>query len=111
MKRLYVLILALILLVPCSLAYGGEKKRKDKKKTTQTDSIKKKVSKYDKLLKKPDCQTAKGNFITLHKIGGKVYFEFPLKYMTREMLIASTRQNPANPRYAPSGTRDGTPCT
>ena len=106
---MYVLILALILLVPCSLAYGGEKKRKDKKKNTQTDSIKKKVSKYDKLLKKPDCQTAKGNFITLHKIGGKVYFEFPLKYMTREMLIASTPAESSEPTVCPIGYKGRDP--
>ena len=106
---MYVLILALALLVPCSLAYGGEKKRKDKKKTTQTDSIKKKVSKYDKLLKKPGCQTAKGNFITLHKLGGKVYFEFPLKYMTREMLIASTPAESSEPTVCPIGYKGRDP--
>lgn len=109
MKRLYVIILALILLVPCTLAYGGEKRKKDKRKTTQTDSIKKKISKYDKLLKKPGCQTAKGDFITLHKIEGKVYFEFPLKYMTREMLIASTPAESSEPTVCPIGYKGRDP--
>ena len=28
--------------------------------------------------------------MTLHKLDGKVYFEFPVKYLGREMLLAST---------------------
>ena len=36
------------------------------------------------------CLTAKGPFLTLHKLKGKLYVEAPLKTIGREMLIAST---------------------
>ena len=36
------------------------------------------------------CLTAKGPFLTLHKLKGKLYVEVPLKTIGREMLIAST---------------------
>jgi len=50
----------------------------------------KRQSKYDKLVKNKSCETARGEFVTLHKLDGKVYFEFPVKYLGREMLLAST---------------------
>ena len=36
------------------------------------------------------CITARGGFITLHKLNGKLYAEVPLETIGREMLIAST---------------------
>ncbi|MFR1243146.1 MAG: DUF5117 domain-containing protein, partial [Butyricimonas faecihominis] len=46
--------------------------------------------KYDKLFKNKAHVVAKGGFMTLHKVDGKLFFEMPLKYMGREFLLAST---------------------
>lgn len=89
MKKLYVMLLLVVMCVPCLKMTGAE--RKKKVKTEQTDTTKKKPeSKYDKLLKKNGVQTAKGDFVTVHKIGQKIYFEYPLEYIGREVLLGST---------------------
>ena len=92
MKRLYVTLLVVVMLIPCLLVNGSErKKNKKKENVVQTDVEKKKnVSKYDKLLKQPGVETAKGDFMTIHKIGDKIYFEYPVKYFDREILVGST---------------------
>ena len=46
------------------------------------------ISDYDKLFKDKKYQTQKG-LITLHKIDNKLYFEFPLNLMHKEMLLSS----------------------
>ena len=58
-----------------------------KKKENKTEQ--KKQSEYDKLFNTPACKTVKG-LITLHKIDGKVYFEFPFSLFGKEMLLGST---------------------
>lgn len=67
------------------------KNKKNKADTTVVAQPKKAVSKYDKMfVKDRSCQTAKGGFITLHKVGHKVYAELPEKYLGRDVLIATT---------------------
>ncbi|MDR0511181.1 MAG: zinc-dependent metalloprotease [Rikenellaceae bacterium] len=66
-----------------------------------------KQSAYDKLMK--GATTARSSFITVHKAGGRVFFEIPQKYLGREMLLASTvtevsEAQFANIGYKPSGT-------
>ena len=95
-------ILALVMIVPI-MAQDYTLDAKAKKKTSKKgkvevvekkDTIKrKKTSKYVKMfVQDKTCVTAKcaDGFLTLHKAKGKLYLEFPLKYMGREMLIAST---------------------
>ena len=84
-----------------SAANGIEKKKKKKKGETELVekkpvTPKKKLSKYERLFKGKSHQTFAGNFITVHRIGDKTYFEYPLKYIGRDLLVAST----------PSGTSD-----
>ncbi|MDR2627829.1 MAG: zinc-dependent metalloprotease, partial [Dysgonamonadaceae bacterium] len=82
---------------------------KKKKKPALTAKVEpKKQSPYEKLLK-GKAETAKSSFITLHKADGKLYFELPLKYIDRELLIASTISEVSYPDFAnigykPSGT-------
>ena len=59
------------------------------KKKKETMTLKKAQTAYDKLFKSATCQTVKG-MITLHKMEGKVYFEFPIELFNKEMLLGST---------------------
>lgn len=61
--------------------------RKSGKDTEQVDSAKKETP-YDKLFKK--SHTVAEGMITLHLMDGKVYFEFPLSLVGREMMMGST---------------------
>lgn len=65
----------------------ASEKKNDKKKNEKKEAPE--PSKYDKLVKKATT-VAKSDFITLHKVNGKLYFELPLRYLEREMLLAST---------------------
>ena len=107
MRKLYVMLLTVAMLVACLGVTGAERKKNKKKaKTAQADTVKKKKeSKYDKLLKKPGVATAKGNFVTLHKIGEKIYFEYPLKYMGREVLMGNTVKKVSDVMYLPLGMK------
>ncbi len=87
-KKILVLMLCAMTVVATSQA--RDKKDRSEKKTEKADSSaseKPKETDYDKLLKKPH-DVAKG-MITLHKIDGKLYFEFPLELFGRQMLLGS----------------------
>ena len=70
---------------------------------------KKKLSNYEKLFKGKNVVTAKSDFITLHKVGDKLYFEIPLKYMEREILLASTVTNVTAPDFCDIGYKANQP--
>ena len=111
MRKLYVGLLLVAMLVPCLGMTGAERKKNKKKaKTVQIDTVKKKaVSKYDKLLKKGSVQTAKGNFVSVHRIGDKIYFEYPLKYMEREFLLGNTLKSSSEALFTPLGFKMNEP--
>jgi len=111
MKKWIVLFVAALFVIPCTNeVYAAKKKNKKKAKTAQADTTKKKkTSKYDKLLKKPGVVTAKGDFVTIHKIGGKVYFEYPMKHLNREVLLGSTVSSVSDPTYMSVGYKMVTP--
>ncbi|MDE5612247.1 MAG: DUF5118 domain-containing protein [Odoribacter sp.] len=82
----------MLALLVCGLVapgFASTKNTKKKKAPTTTEQkaapVKKSVSNYDKIVKKAGCKTIKGNFITAHRLGNKLYFEYPLKYMNREV--------------------------
>lgn len=104
MTKLYVTLLMVAMLVPC-LGMNGMERKKNKKKaqTAQVDSTKKSVSKYDKLLKKKGVSSSKGEFITVHQMGQKIYFEYPLKNMEREVLLGGTLQTASDAWLVPIG--------
>ena len=86
MKK-FVMVLSLLLVMTSYVDAGGIwwKKKKKAKEPVKTETIKKK-SKYEELFKKSGVETAKGNFVTLHKIeekqgdkiNQKIYFESDL---------------------------------
>ncbi|WP_292266003.1 zinc-dependent metalloprotease [Butyricimonas sp.] len=84
MKRLYVMLLMVAMLVSCLEMTGAERKKK-KKEEGKTEQ----QSKYEELLEKPGTVTAKGGFATVHKVGQKIYLEYPLQYLGREVLLGS----------------------
>jgi hypothetical protein len=81
-------MLAMAVLLSFSTDVNASIFKKKKPKTT-VEAPKKQPTAYEKLFK-GKVESAKSEFITLHKTDGKLYFEFPLKYLEREMLIAST---------------------
>ena len=93
MKNLTSLLLAFFMLVGVGLHTDVAYARKKKKADIEADSTKKakKTSTYERLfIKDKSCETHRSNFLTLHKVKGKLYVELPQKYLGREMLIAST---------------------
>ena len=100
MKKWMIVLMAMIIAMPLSSdLYAANKKKKKKGTPTATVPAPKKVSSYEKLFKGKNVVTAKSNFITLHKVGDKLYFEIPLKYMNREILLASTVTNVTSPEF------------
>lgn len=78
------MVAALVTLVNQDACAWGKKKVENKREVVKPETP------YEKLFKGKKCETAKGKFITLHKVGEKLYFELPLSYLERRMLLAST---------------------
>lgn len=57
---------------------------------------------YTKLFKGKTTKTKKG-MITLHKTEGKLYFEFPVKLLGKNMLLGSVAESVSNPDDAAAG--------
>ena len=90
MKRWITLSMVMLFVLPCpELTFASARKKKKATTEVKKEPVKRQ-SKYDKLVKNKLCVTARGNFVTLHKVDGKLYFEIPAKYLNREMLLAST---------------------
>lgn len=66
-------------------------------------------SAYQKLMDKSGRVSAKGGFVSLHKIQGKLYVELPLKYCGRDFLIASTTSKSSNSKLATVGYKQQDP--
>ena len=80
MKRWITLGMVILLVLPCAqTSFASVRKKKTVATETKKEPVKRQ-SKYDKLVKNKLCETAQGNFVTLHKVEGKVYFEIPVKY-------------------------------
>jgi len=117
MKK-FVMVLSLLLVMTSYVDAGGIwwKKKKKAKEPVKTETIKKK-SKYEELFKKSGVETAKGNFVTLHKIeekqgdkiNQKIYFEYPLKYIGREVLLGGTVTSVAEPSFVYPGFKYKSP--
>lgn len=91
-KGLVLLFVSLFLIPSTGVLYARNKKKEKKEKTEQQE-----LTPYEKLFRGKQHQEFKGDFITVHRMGDKVYFEFPLKYMGRDVLIASTPSATSDP--------------
>ena len=81
-------------------SYVGElfKKKKKKAETEEVKPpVKKKKDKYEVLMKSSGIVTAKGDFLTIHKVGQKIYLEYPLKYIGRDILVGGTLSATSEP--------------
>ena len=86
MKKWMLVLFVALFVLPCSReADAAGRKKKDK--NAATAKVTEKKSAYDKLFQKESCETVKSNFITLHKVDGKLYFEIPMKYLGRLIRI------------------------
>ena len=94
----FLLLLALLVLATGE-SYAGElfKKKKKKASTEEVKEPVKRKSKYEKLMESPGIVTAKGDFLTIHKIDQKIYLEYPLKYMGRDILVGGTLSATSEP--------------
>lgn len=114
MKKLLI-VLSLLFLVSSATDLYGARKKKDKK--SEKKEVVKKKSKYEEMFKKPGVQTVKGNFVTMHKveekqnerIKQKIYFEYPLKHMGREVLLGGTVTAVAEPFFVNPGFKYRSP--
>ena len=105
MRNRYSKILCLLLLFACCLPQEGnafwpfKKKKKEDKKENLTP--------YQKLFKNKKVQTAHG-LMTIHKVEGKIYVEFPIDMLGREMLFASSIENTSDGGEGAPGQLGGT---
>ncbi len=109
MRKVFVLLLILAIMAPSTLVFGAEWKKKKVKADRGEVVAEKKKSKYDELLKKPGVVTACGKFVTVHKIGEKIYFEYPLEYTGREVLFGCTVSATSDPLFVNVGYKYKTP--
>ncbi|MDR1755936.1 MAG: zinc-dependent metalloprotease [Culturomica sp.] len=87
MKKPVMLLLAALFLLP---AWEVEAQSGGNKKTAKVASVSKKTAYGGLFDDKKKVVISKSDFITLRKAEGKLYFEIPVKYMGKEMLMAST---------------------
>lgn len=87
MKKIIYVVALLFLTAAVQDARAGlfDRKKKDAK-----EEKKEVVTPYQKLFKDKKVETAKGEAMTIHKVGDKIYVEFPLNLLERDMLLTSS---------------------
>lgn len=65
--------------------------------------------KYKKLFKNKKIETAKGQLMTLHKMDGKIFVEFPVKLLGRDMLLGATISSLSQPDVLVVGMKHDAP--
>ncbi|MDR1757954.1 MAG: zinc-dependent metalloprotease [Bacteroidales bacterium] len=106
MKRPVIFFMTFFFLFALTVETQADTLKKKKKGKTEIKDEKPKPTPYEKLLKKGVTTTVKSDFITLHKVESKVYAEFPLKYLNREMLLASTPSEVSSLSFADIGFKE-----
>ncbi len=96
--------LVYLLACPCSVDAGFWKKKKKGKAEVKVE-----LSEYDKLFKGKRYETAISEFMAVHKMDGKVYLEYPLRLMGRELLLASTTTVSTDNTVCTNGYKENTP--
>ncbi|MDR1527095.1 MAG: zinc-dependent metalloprotease [Dysgonamonadaceae bacterium] len=110
MNKLFVFLLIAAMSPAIAMpAEAGLFKKKKAKESVKVDPPKKPDTPWEKLFKNKKPQSAKSAFISLHKMDGKLYFEIPLKYLNREMLLASTLSEISTTGLGDIGYKSKTP--
>lgn len=89
MKKIALLMFTLLFIGTADLPAKKRQPAKTAPATTET-AKKEPASKYKRTFQGKDCETVRGGFLTLHRTKGKLYFELPVQYIGRDLLIAST---------------------
>ena len=105
MNKWIVWSLTLLWILP--VAFSAEAVGRKKKKVPEKATVE--LSKYDKLFKGKKYETARGGFVTVHRVDGKVYLEYPLKFMGRELLLAATSTVSTDNSVCTNGYKENTP--
>ncbi len=104
--KTFILVLVISLLGEGALMASGAEgiwKRKNKKQPeTVAQPQARRQTPYERLFAGKKAETVKG-LLTLHKVEGKLYVEFPLKEMNKDMLIASTVSEISDNRFGNVG--------
>ena len=74
-----------------------------------TKKEKKEDDKYTKFFKDKKVETARGKFVTLHKIDGNVYLELPTKYLGKELMMGAKVTSTTDPDYLAVGSMNSAP--
>ncbi|WP_303180979.1 zinc-dependent metalloprotease [uncultured Butyricimonas sp.] len=91
-----------------------KKKNTPKKKSAKNSTIassnfstaaRKTDTPYQKVFKDKSVETVKSDFMTIHKVDGKLYFEIPLKQMGLEMLLSAAASQTSNSTFADMGLK------
>ena len=82
---------------------------KQETKTVEPKKEKKEEDKYTKFFKDKKVETARGKFVTLHKIDGNVYLELPTKYLGRELMMGAKVTSTTDPDYLAVGSMNSAP--
>ena len=82
-----------------SRAFGDDTKKEKKKEE----------DKYTKFFKDKKVETARGKFVTLHKIDGSVYLELPTKYLGKELMMGAKITSTTDPDYLAVGSMNSAP--
>ena len=114
MKSFIFMLITFLFVLSCNGSVNAVNKKKKKTTpapaTTQVAVPKsKKLSKYEQLFKDKSHVATDGGFMTVHKVKGKLYFELPLKYMQREMLLACAPSSSSSTTFATLGFKSNTP--
>ena len=74
-----------------------------------TKKEKEEEDKYTKFFKDKKVETARGKFVTLHKIDGNVYLELPTKYLGKELMMGAKVTSTTDPDYLAVGSMNSAP--
>lgn len=89
-------------LLAAPLAVSAPQEKKEEKKPKQDD-------KYTKFFKDKKVETARGKFVTLHKMDGDVYLELPTKLLGKELMMGATITSTTDPDYLAVGSKNSAP--
>ena len=98
------ILLTGILSFPCILEGAVRKKKKRVPKEEKVE-----LSEYDKLFKGKRYESAIGEFVAVHKMDGKLYIEYPLRLLGRELLLASTTTSSTDHSVCTNGFKENIP--
>ncbi|MCB6972654.1 MULTISPECIES: zinc-dependent metalloprotease [Butyricimonas] len=83
-----------------TLVNDSAKMAQEEAKRKLKEFSEKRKTAYDRLFADKAFETSESDFITLHKIDKKLYFEMPLEYFGREMVLSSAASETSNSVFA-----------